>query len=150
MLGKGNKERVVAFGANCQQALIHYAYHYRFEADSSAAELFFLSIDGCAVQKEALKSVMRRTATASGVIRLHAHLLRHTYATQFLINGGDQFMLKQNLGPTSWAMVENYVHLADHMRTLMSQGLSPLDSLRVSKTRRSMHRFNIEDVQGKV
>ena len=150
VLGKGNKERVVAFGANCQQTLIHYAYHYRFEADSSAAELFFLSIDGCAMQKEVLKSVMRRIATASGVIRLHAHLLRHTYATQFLINGGNQVMLKQNLGHTSWAMVENYVHLADHMRTLMSQGFLPLDSLRVAKTRRSRHRFNIEDVKGKV
>ena len=150
VLGKGNKERVVAFGANCQRALIHYGYHYRFEADPSSAEVFFLSIDGCPMQKEALKSVIKRIATASGVLRLHAHLLRHTYATQFLINGGDQFLLKQNLGHTSWAMVENYIHLADQMRTLMSQGFSPLDSLRVANTKRSRHRFNFEDARGKV
>ena len=91
VLGKGNKERVVAFGANCQRTLIHYAYHYRFEADSSSADAFFLSIDGYPMQKEALKSIMRRLADASGIPRLHAHLMRHTYATLFLIHGGDPF-----------------------------------------------------------
>lgn len=49
MLGKGNKERVAAF---CQRALIRYAYHYRFEADSSSADAFFLSIDGYPSKKK--------------------------------------------------------------------------------------------------
>ena len=131
--GKGNKERVVAFGANCQRTLIHYAYHYRFEADSSSADAFFLSIDGYPMQKESLKSIMRRLADTSGVPRLHAHLLRHTYATQFLIHGGDPFLLKQNLGHTTWAMVEQYVHLADQHRALMGQRSSPLDNLRAAQ-----------------
>ena len=150
VLGKGNKERVVAFGANCQRTLIHYAYHYRFEADDSSADAFFLSVGGYPLKNEALKSVVRRIADASGVNRLHAHLLRHTYATQFLINGGDPFLLKQNLGHTTWAMVEIYVHLADQQRALMSRGFSPQDSLRVAKPRCSRHRFNLEDARGRV
>ena len=150
VLGKGNKERVVAFGANCQRTLIHYDYHYRFEADSSSADAFFLSIDGYPMQKEALKSIMRRLADTSGVPRLHAHLLRHTYATQFLIHGGDPFLLKQNLGHTTWAMVEQYIHLADQHRALMGQRSSPLDNLKVAKSGRSRHRFNFEDARGRV
>ena len=60
VLGKGNKERIVAFGASCQRALIHYAYHNRFEADPSSDDVFFLSIDGYPMNREALKSVVKR------------------------------------------------------------------------------------------
>ena len=31
VLGKGDKERFVAFGANCHKTLLNYAQHYRFE-----------------------------------------------------------------------------------------------------------------------
>ena len=150
VLGKGNKERVVAFGANCQRTLIHLAYHSRLEADPSSAEAFFLSIDGYVMRGEALESIMRRLSDASGVLRLHAHLLRHTCATHFLINGGDPFLLKQNLGHTTWAMVEKYVHPADQHRALMGRRFSPLDSLKEAKTRRSRHQFNFEDARGRV
>lgn len=150
VLRKGNKERMVTFGANCQRALIHYAYHYRFEADSTSADAFFLSIDGYPMKKEAIKSMTRRLTDSSGISRLHAHLLRHTYATQFLIHDGDPFMLKQNLGHTTWAMAENYVHLADQHKALMGQRSSPMDNLRVAKTSRSRHRFNVEDARGRV
>ena len=65
---------------------VPHAYRYRFEAGPSPADAFFLAIDSYPMEKEAPKSMMRRLADSIGISRLHAHLLRHTYATQFQIH----------------------------------------------------------------
>ncbi len=69
---------------------------------------------------DALRSLTERVSHAADVSRLHPHLLKHTYATEFLLNGGDVFLLKQNLGHTTLAMVERYVHIASQRAALMS------------------------------
>ena len=130
VLGKGNKERIVAFGTTCQRWLVHYSYHYRIEPTRPNVDSFFLSIDGFALSPSALRSLTERLSKTSRVPRLHPHLLRHTYATQFLLNGGDVFLLKQNLGHRTLVMVENYVHMASRMAAIRSEGFSPLDRSR--------------------
>ena len=129
VLGKGNKERIVAFGSACQRFFIEYAYHFREESDDVGAEEFFLCLDGYPMTSDGLRSLIERLSKSAGVPRLHPHLLRHTYATRFLLNGGDVFLLKQNLGHTSLAMVERYVHIASQMAAVASQGFSPLDRI---------------------
>ena len=127
-LGKGDKERVVAFGTNCQRALTNYATRYRFENEGQVVDTFFLSIDGHCLSPLALRSLTQRLSKASGVPRLHPHLMRHTYATRFLLNGGNVFMLQQNLGHTTLDMVQKYVHIADRMASQVNQDFSPLDA----------------------
>ena len=130
VLGKGNKERMIAFGAKCRKSFSEYINGARVEAPGEWPDVFFRCWDGRPMSTDALDSLMDRTAEASGISRLHAHLLRHTYATRFLMNGGDVFLLKQNLGHTSLAMVEEYVHVASRMAAQMSQQYSPLDGFR--------------------
>ena len=150
VLGKGNKERMVAFGANCQRSLIQYAYHYRAESAGPKTDVLFLCIDGYPMTPDALRSLTERVSKASGVPRLHPHLLRHTYATRFLLNGGDVFTLKHNLGHASLAMVENYVHIASQTTALINQGFSPLDRLDLQAPRRFRHVFNPENPKGRI
>ena len=141
-LGKGDKERVVAFGTNCQRALTNYATRYRFENEGQVVDTFFLSIDGHCLSPLALRSLTQRLSKASGVPRLHPHLMRHTYATRFLLNGGNVFMLQQNLGHTTLDMVQKYVHIADRMASQVNQDFSPLDRIRMQAPRRFRHSFN--------
>ncbi len=150
VLGKGNKERLVAFGVKCQQSLLHYAHHYRTESFEPERGLFFLCIDGYPMTPDTLRSLTERLSKAAGVPRLHPHLLRHTYATLFLMNGGNVFLLQQNLGHTTLAMVEHYVHIASQKAALVSQSFSPLDRLDVQGTRRFRHGFNPENAKGKI
>ena len=150
VLGKGNKERIVAFGTGCQRSLIHYSHHFRVESAPREADVFFLSIDGYPLSADALRSLTERVSKAAGVPRLHPHLLRHTYATLFLLNGGDVFLLKQNLGHTTLAMVEHYVHMASQKAALRSQAFSPLDSFEVPGTRRFRHGFDPENARGRI
>ena len=150
VLGKGNKERIVAFGAVCLRALARYLHHYRVESAGPEVREFFISIDGYAMTSNALRSLTERVSHAAGVSRLHPHLLRHTYATEFLLNGGDVFLLKQNLGHTTLAMVERYVHIASQKAALMSQRLSPLDQFKVPTSRRFSHPVNRDDARGRI
>jgi len=74
-----------------------------------------------------------RLAKRSGVHRLHAHLCRHTFATRFLINGGDVFTLQQILGHSTLEMVKHYVNLAANHVAIQHQKFSPLDRLNLRR-----------------
>ncbi|MFC1983113.1 tyrosine-type recombinase/integrase [Chloroflexota bacterium] len=69
----------------------------------------------------------------AGVNRLHAHLCRHTFATRFLINGGDVFSLQQILGHSTLEMVRHYVNLASNHIVIQHQKFSLLDRLNLRK-----------------
>jgi integrase/recombinase XerC/integrase/recombinase XerD len=112
VLGKGSKERIVPFGADCQKTLLHYYYHFRQRPAHQGIDTFFLTLDGYSMTTTAVKSMIRRLAKAANVPRIHPHLFRHTYATRFLLNGGDVFLLKHNLGHSTLMMVEHYRHIA--------------------------------------
>lgn len=141
VLGKGSKERMVAFGAACQRSLVDYYMQYRVEPAHQQVVEFFLGIDGYPLSPAGVHSFMLRLGRSAGVPRLHPHLLRHTYATSFLINGGDSFLLKQNLGHSTLSMVENYVHIASRIAAIRSQSFSPLDRLDIQGDRRFRHSF---------
>ena len=144
VLGKGNKERIVAFGNVTRRALLNYQIHFRPEPAYSGITQFFLTHDGYPLSEEAVKSQIRRIAIASGVTRLHAHLCRHTYATNFLLNGGNVLLLKQNLGHTTLTMVDRYVHLATSKIAVMSQDFSPLDRRHARHTKKGNGNSNDE------
>ncbi len=130
VMGKGSKERMVAFGSSARNALLNYLVHFRGEPAHPGIEEFFLNIDGYGMSGGAVRSMLKRVGVAAGVLRLHAHLCRHTYATNFLINGGNVLLLKQNLGHTTLAMVDRYVHLATSKVAILSRSFSPLDRIR--------------------
>jgi len=81
-----------------------------------------------------MKLVFARLAKESKVQRLHAHLCRHTFATRFLVNGGDIFSLQQILGHSTLEMVRHYVSLASsHTVIQLHQRFSPLDRLNLRR-----------------
>jgi len=136
VMGKGAKERIVSFGVSCQKALLHYHQNCRAEPAHSQVNTFFLASDGYPLTPDATRSLIKRLAKASGIRRLHPHLLRHTYATMFLLNGGDVFLLKQNLGHSTLDMVQRYLHIASQQGAARSQGFSPLDRIDIKGRRR--------------
>ncbi len=124
VMGKGAKERVVPFGAVAQKALLRYSFHFRPEPFNPTVRNLFLTLDGRHLTYNALRMMFRRIAEKSGVKRLHPHLCRHTFATRYLINGGDVFSLQQILGHTTLEMVRRYVTLASAHVTVQHRKFS--------------------------
>ena len=150
VLGKGDKERIVAFGANCQRALNNYDLKYRFETEGMECDAFFLTIDGYSMTADALRSLIERLSKAARIPRLHPHLMRHTYATRFLLSGGNVFLLQQNLGHTTLNMVQKYLHVTSRMMAEVSQEFSPLDRVEMRSVKRARHQFNGDGWQGQI
>ena len=140
----------MAFGRKCQQALLNYMERCRVGNADHAADTFFLTKDGNPLKPDGLRSLINRLSKAAGVSRLHAHLIRHTYATKFLLNGGNVFLLQMNLGHTSLAMVRRYVHIASRMAALFSQEFSPLDRIGMWGTERPYCGLNGDRWQGQI
>jgi integrase/recombinase XerC/integrase/recombinase XerD len=128
VLGKGGKERIVPFGATTQKALWRYTHHFKPEAVTT--DRFFLTLDGRSMTGGGLRSLFKRLAERSGVTRLHPHLCRHTFATRYLMNGGDVFSLQQILGHSTLEMVRRYVSLASAHVAVQHRKFSPMDRLR--------------------
>jgi site-specific recombinase XerD len=60
---------------------------------------------------------------------LHAHLCRHTFAINYLLNGGDIFSLQQILGHTALEMVLYYLHFTSSQVAAQHHKYSPIDKL---------------------
>ena len=133
VMGKGKKERIVPIGSNAQRALQRYLFRYRTNPALPGIDNVFLSIHGDPLTENSIKLMFARLAQRSGVQRLHAHLCRHTFATRFLINGGDVFTLQQILGHSTLEIVRHYVNLASNHIAIQHQRFSPLDRLNIRK-----------------
>ena len=106
VMGKGSKERLVPLGKYAQMILLDYINKVRSRFNNTEDDSVFLSTNGRSISSNTIKLFLSRLARTSGVTRLHAHLCRHTFAINYLLNGGDIFSLKEILGHTSPELLE--------------------------------------------
>jgi site-specific recombinase XerD len=132
VLGKGNKERWVRFGNRTQRALSRYLNLFR----ETESPYVFATLDGQVLSTNGMQNILKNVRKRSGLQRVHFHLFRHTFATNFLAQGGDSLELKELLGHTSLAMTQKYVHLSRVLGNTTSRRPSPLDALNVEITPR--------------
>jgi site-specific recombinase XerD len=135
VLGKGNKERIVPFGVAAQKTVWRYVHQVRPEP--LGADYLFLTLDGAPFTRDGFRSLIKRVGARAGVPRLHPHLCRHTFATCYLINGGDVFSLQQILGHTTLEMVRRYVRLASAHVAVQHRKFSPMDQVALTPSRRA-------------
>ena len=113
VFGKGQKERIVPIGKITAEYLDLYIAEENRYNYFRVQKYLFCDWKGKRMTYNALRLMMVRISKRSDVKRLHPHLLRHTFATRYLIKTkGDITSLKAILGHTSLKIVENYLHLA--------------------------------------
>jgi len=80
------------------------------------------------MNRDSLYKLLRRLGQRSGVKNVHPHRFRHTFAIQYLRNGGDIYTLQMLLGHASWKMVRHYLELAQSDCELAHKRASPVEN----------------------
>lgn len=129
--GKGDKQRVVPFGSTTAQLLREYTGLTNFipPREPLLIKVSDIRYGYEPISDVTIKQLFRKLKERAGIRRLKPHLLRHTFATRYLENGGNIYTLQQILGHTSLEMVKRYLHLATTRIRLDFPKFSPLDNL---------------------
>ncbi len=127
VMGKGRKERDVPLGEASTAALRAWLT----VRPSSAVSNVFLNADGTPFKAEGVRSLFVRLQIRLGLPRLYPHLLRHTFAKQYLKRVKDVKSLQQILGHAkSSTTLDLYVEYDfDDLRQMHQLG-SPVDAIK--------------------
>lgn len=125
--GKGAKERILPFGDRTAKALWRYRAHLTHDLPSDF--IFTVSdSDKKPLERRVLARLLKRLGERAGVPDCHPHRFRHTFATNFLRNGGDIYTLKAMLGHTSLDMVMHYLSIIQADVENVHRRASPVDN----------------------
>ncbi len=137
VLGKGAKERRVALGQNCLRNLSYYLDKHRPDAaelaewGSAGEDHLFLSETRQPLTKNGMEMLFKRLRTRAGITdkRISPHILRHTFAMNYLIKSNDPFSLQELLGHEDLTTVLNYIHMNDTILQEQKRKYSPGDHI---------------------
>jgi integrase/recombinase XerD len=122
------KSRAIPIGKSTQRALWKYLAS---RDDPQPDDPFFLGLTGKAIDNHTILQIVRKLGDKAGVKNCHPHRLRHTFAIEYLRNGGDIFTLQKILGHSSLEMVQHYLAVAKTDTTAAHKRASPADRWRL-------------------
>ena len=131
--GKGSKQRVVPFGSSLHAQLSAY-YNYRNNI-TVVFDSLFLTQRNAPITNNTIKMLFARIKKKKGFSRIYPHLPRHTFATNFVYNGGNLEVLRVLMGHSTINITQIYIHLAAQMHLVNDSYNSNLDKLLDNKNR---------------
>lgn len=124
--GKGNKQRVVPFGAPAARVLERWIDEGRPELLAGArpdrpvrspraaapVDALFLGVRGGRIDQRVVREVVHRESRRAGVPDIGPHALRHSAATHLLDGGADLREVQELLGHASLGTTQRYTHVS--------------------------------------
>lgn len=111
VMGKGSRQRRVPVSEDTVRAVDEYLETRKVTGlspllHSEYSPRAHLTRDGIRIRLADL-------ATLAGVVNIHPHRFRHTFAINYLRNGGDAYTLQAILGHTTTEMTRHYLHIVE-------------------------------------
>jgi len=157
VLGKGSKQRRIALGQNCQRHLLHYLDRHRpgeeelAEWGNAGEDHIFLSETRRPLTKNGVEMLFKRIKGRAGIKgkRVSPHILRHTFAINYLVKSNDPFGLQELLGHEDIATVKLYMHMNDRTIQEQKRKYSPGDHIPIQTPKESRRTGFLPKPRGK-
>jgi integrase/recombinase XerD len=126
ILGKGNKERFIPIGTFLKKQLMEWIH----QVDD--CEYLFITRH----EDQLTRRMFHKRLADYGVkakiegVRVSPHTFRHTFAMNYLKNGGNIYYLQSILGHSTLVMVQRYLRCIDEDVVTAHNKFSPLDALK--------------------
>ena len=126
--GKGDKKRVVYLGETAKRALWRYLNTRR---GAKQRNPLFTTRTGRPMDRAGVRMMIVRAGERAGVPHAGPHRFRHTFAINFLRNGGNMLALQQILGHEQMDTVRIYAQQAAVDLQRAQRSASPADNWRL-------------------
>ena len=115
VIGKGSKERYVPIGDFARTALETYLEEGRKDLMAKERKdhsYVFVNHLGDSLTTNGVRYILEKLIQESGLtLKIHPHMLRHTFATHLLNNGADMRTVQELLGHVSLSSTQIYTHV---------------------------------------
>lgn len=123
VIGKGRKERFIPFGHYAADALTEYINDGRKKLLSKSGvetDYIFLNARGNPVTARGINYILDKLIERSSLTaNMHAHKIRHTFATHLLNEGADLRAVQELLGHDNLSSTQVYTHVTkDRLRAV--------------------------------
>jgi site-specific recombinase XerD len=123
---KHHKDRIVPLPSKLKSMIYKYVYLYRKHCDH---DYVLQNREGNKYTYEGAKNVVRRIREKTKIDRMKNHLFRHTFATSYILCGGDVASLAVLLGHSDISITNGYLHLANTYRLMGKDNLYKVDKI---------------------
>jgi len=125
--GLKSKERSVYIGKLSKSTLWHYLSKKNFDLKDNV----FQTHTSKEMNRTSIRQLLVSIGKRAEVANVYPHRFRHTFAIQYLRNGGDIFTLQRILGYSSLEMVKGYLAIAKADCETAHRKASPVDNWRL-------------------
>ncbi|MCL2410840.1 MAG: tyrosine-type recombinase/integrase [Treponema sp.] len=125
---KNKKQYIIPLSSTLSKTLSEYLKIRQGEPD----DYLFCTQYGGRMEKLSVNSAIKRYNHSRGVAKTSVHLFRHTFAKNWILNGGDIFRLKNILGHSTLEMVKEYVNMFGGDLKRDFDKFNPLESMKAS------------------
>ena len=124
---KNKKIQILPISKSLGNSVRIYLRMWRSEAEPT--DPLFCDVYGDSITRNALFRSIKKYCLNRDIEKYGIHIFRHTFAKQFILNGGGVFQLQKILGHSTLDMTRKYVNLySDDLKSDM-QNCNPLDCL---------------------
>jgi integrase/recombinase XerD len=122
--GRKSKSRICYIGNKSKKVL----WRYLADRDLKEDDYLFVTRDDHPMNKDNIRQMLDQLGKRAKIKKVFAHKFRHTFAIQFLRNGGNVFELQKFLGHSSLTMVKTYLSIAQVDLEKAFKKASPVDN----------------------